>query len=357
MSNFTPELKATGIGSLPMVDPESALELIFNYCPDIPFWPQFPKISKLESMIAQYASIIPIFDIDGEGKVTLKDADTYGTEFVNMIEWISKDDIEKFAFNPSVSIGYYSFLEKAKDIGFTISKGHITGPLTLASSVYGEDGKYILYNEDIINYLPQALGLCGAWQAERLANLSVSGQVIIFIDEPVLSDYGSSAHTISLGCQEIQSIINTTVEKVKTSHAENVKVGMHICGNSMWDEWLKMDIDIINFDAFKFKKNFLTAHKAISAFIDRGGVIAFGIIPTTKEDLQDVSKEKLVNIMKSIISDLTKKGINQEKLIRQSMLTPACGYGSKEIETAFSGFKLLNDVSISLRKEYGILLS
>ncbi len=43
----------TGIGSLPLTDPQAAIRLVAQVCPDVPFWPQLPRRSSRERMIEQ----------------------------------------------------------------------------------------------------------------------------------------------------------------------------------------------------------------------------------------------------------------------------------------------------------------
>ena len=50
---------ATGIGSLPLVDAQKAIDLIFRYVPSAPFWPQLPKCDMREGMIAQFTENLP----------------------------------------------------------------------------------------------------------------------------------------------------------------------------------------------------------------------------------------------------------------------------------------------------------
>ena len=51
-----------GIGSLPYLEANSALDLIFEYCPQIPFWPQLPKRDAREGMTAQFSEHVPCKD-------------------------------------------------------------------------------------------------------------------------------------------------------------------------------------------------------------------------------------------------------------------------------------------------------
>ena len=45
--------RVTGIGSLPFTDPEAGVRFVAEHSPEIPFWPQLPRRSEDEGMIAQ----------------------------------------------------------------------------------------------------------------------------------------------------------------------------------------------------------------------------------------------------------------------------------------------------------------
>jgi hypothetical protein len=53
-TNFQPQCLATGIGSLPFVDPEEALDLISGELPDMPHWPQLPQRGEREHFVYQF---------------------------------------------------------------------------------------------------------------------------------------------------------------------------------------------------------------------------------------------------------------------------------------------------------------
>ena len=58
---------ATGIGSLPYKDYSEALDLVFQYCPEIPFWPQLPKKDVREGMMAQFSQNLPCLKVSADG--------------------------------------------------------------------------------------------------------------------------------------------------------------------------------------------------------------------------------------------------------------------------------------------------
>ena len=58
---------ATGVGSMPQKNAAEALDLIFKYLPNIPFWPQLPKRNIREGMTAQFSENFPFLKMNENG--------------------------------------------------------------------------------------------------------------------------------------------------------------------------------------------------------------------------------------------------------------------------------------------------
>ena len=62
---FLGNCRATGIGSLPHTDARAAVEAVFAFSPDLPYWPQLPKVSSKEGMNEQALAGLPGLRIEG----------------------------------------------------------------------------------------------------------------------------------------------------------------------------------------------------------------------------------------------------------------------------------------------------
>ena len=62
--SFNPQGLATAIGSFPHTDPDAACDLVLKTIPEVPVWPQLPKIDLRELMDFQYCEGLPRIEID-----------------------------------------------------------------------------------------------------------------------------------------------------------------------------------------------------------------------------------------------------------------------------------------------------
>jgi methionine synthase II (cobalamin-independent) len=91
----------------------------------------------------------------------------------------------------------------------------------------------------------------------------------------------------------------------------------------------------------------------LRAFLDRGGIIAWGIVPVG--DDEQVSRETADGVtekLKAAMIHVASKGIPFESLLESALITPACGMGTLSEGGAVRALELLNQVSERMRKDY-----
>ena len=173
----------------------------------------------------------------------------------------------------------------------------------------------------------------------------------MFMDEPSLCGFGSSAY---LGVQE-EDIKKDLNEIAGIIHAEQAWAGVHCCENTDWSLLLKSDIDVLNFDAYGFFDRLFLYKDELVNFMRSGGTLAWGIVPTHAEEMiSAVSAESLMQRWKQEAQQLVAAGLSMEMIVRQSLVTPSCGAGSLSPAAALRVLELLQEVSQSLRQEFGL---
>jgi hypothetical protein len=92
----------------------------------------------------------------------------------------------------------------------------------------------------------------------------------------------------------------------------------------------------------------------LKEFFDRGGVISWGIVPTYTELLENETIPSLQGRLESFWEDLSRKGVDRERLLRQSLLAPAtCNLLNPDKEkTVEKAFEVLKELSRTIRDKY-----
>ena len=333
--------KATGIGSVPSTDIKGTCLNILKQLPEIPFWPQFVKRSHLEDMIIQFSEGLPSLKLKEEKRSLSISSDEIESELVTFYDHFLADDIDYFAISREYAVGLYEQLDlihqDPEQYGHFI-KGQSVGPVTFSAGITGEDGKSALYNPDLLEAFTKGLAIKALWQVRELGK---SGKrTIIFLDEPCLSGFGSAFTPIER--QEVIKLIKEVIDYLR--ERSDALIGIHCCGNTDWSMIIETGPDIINFDAFGYMDYFLLYPEDITRFIQNGGTIAWGIVPTAgftgKETVENLSLKLQVGLDR-----LYEYGLAPEIVTGSSILTPACGMGTMEQSSSDRVLELLSMLS------------
>ena len=127
-------------------------------------------------------------------------------------------------------------------------------------------------------------------------------------------------------------------------HQDGVLVGTHCCGNTEWSILVDAGVDIINFDAFEFGDTIAHYADKIKTFLEKGGVLACGVVPTSEKILGETPKS-LYTQLEKVVKNLASKGIDEALIWNQVMVSPSCGTGSLKLEVAENIFRQLKEVS------------
>jgi len=324
----------TGIGSMPHEDEKKACDVIFSNFRKIPFWPQLVNKSPQEDMMAQFTERMPGIETDHGGKkVFINRKRNIAKEIKELNEKYESGDLEYFSFSEDYASGFYEYLSrlKARDNAMLdYLKGQITGPISLSFTVSDEDGIPIFFDEDLREAAVKTLCGRARWQAAKLK--SIFKDIIIFIDEPSLVFFKHPAPNSKIKKEDIMRCINRVAGAI---HTEACFAGMHCCGDADWDFALSTDVDILNMDAYNHGNSFIESHEKISKFLQRGGIIGWGMVPTALNALKD-DIDKLVIKFGNYIESLTGKNMDRRKIINSSLITPSCGCGALSVDDAES---------------------
>jgi hypothetical protein len=357
MMQFKPKLLATAIGSLPCSDPDQALNLILACIPDAPIWPQLPRLGINEQMEVQYSEGMPCVEIDRvKGRMYFDTSKDYSELFAGFYEAYmaatdapsGAGDFSAMAINPGFSRGIPALENRLKAEGRKRAciKIQTTGPCSFALTVVDENKRAIYYNEEFRDVIIKALAMKCRWQIQKFKPFAE--RIICFIDEPILSAFGSSTY-VSVKRDDVVSHLREMIDAV---HAEGGLAGIHCCGNTEWSILIDAGVDIVNFDAFAYGETIAMYPAAVKAHLERGGALAWGVVPTSTA-IREQTVESLTAQLERVMDHLASKGIGKQLILEQALITPSCGTGSMEIADAERVFKLLGDLSRTLKLKYG----
>jgi hypothetical protein len=328
------------MGILPHTDPERALKVALSL--DIPFWPQLPRLNYLEDMYVQALEHFPGVTIDEAHQKTLFSLPRFYDDLPSYLE--RANDPGTFRLTKDSSLVYHRFLEQ--DLSrYPAIRGQMISPISLGLKVVDEDLKPIIYHEEVREVLFDFIQ--GKVNQQYRELREKHSHAFVWMDDPGLGLIFSafSGYNEARAKDDLDRLL---------SGLEGPK-GIHLCAKPDWDFLLKSKLDILSFDSFNCGA-VIVNYASLRDFLERGGVVSWGIVPTYTELLEQETVDSLMGRLEDFWEALGRKGLDERRLLRQSLLAPAtCNLMNPDKEkTVEKAFDVLRALSAKIRDKYGL---
>lgn len=298
---------ATSIGSLPHCDPGEAVDFVLRHTPGLPAAPSLPAYSKRERMIAQAAVGVSGITVQDDGSLLVDE---------------SAIDVDRplsdASFSAEAFTGLRAFLN-AVSARVDPVKVQMTGPVTFGIALHAAG-------------LPpeQAFALASAATRARAAALlelldervPQCGRVV-FLDEPALASCARPDFPIPR--EAASDLVSASLAALEGG----AMTGIHCCGEADWKLVLQAGPHILSCPV---DGGIESVPGALAAFLERGGWVAWGAVPTHKPVGEDV--DRLWRRLSTLWCALVQDGCDPVRLRTQAMITPDCGLAGHGIPQA-----------------------
>jgi len=331
VTNIAP-FQTTLVGSFPHTDATAISQRILAAA-DIPVWPQLPRRTFRENMYTQYGAGLPGIVIDeAKEKITFDTSGDLSSAFEDFYARYLAEDVDAFALPPDYAAGFYAMLDMLRSTSGTWAKGQVTGPISFGLTVTDQTLRASLYDDQLAEAFVKQLAMNARWQVRQLK--TVRANVLMFVDEPYMASFGSAF--ISLSREQVIAYLNEVFAAI---HAEGAVAGVHCCGNTDWSVLLATSVDMLNLDAYGFIENLALYPQEMRDFLDRGGSIAWGLIPNN-ETIERETAVSLAQRLRDGFDLISRKAatrgvtIRSAELAERSVIVPSCGLGSTSVAIA-----------------------
>lgn len=292
----------TGVGSLPHADATAAVDLVTRLPCRLPFAPQLPHRSPLEGMLVQWLRGLPEVAVAPDGSFTV-DGSSAGSAGAAGAAGDPVAELDAEAHG-----GLLAFLDACAGRDPAVVKLQVTGPLTLGMGLVDA-------GMEPARAFARAGRLVDAWIVavlEACAAALPHAAPVLFVDEPSLVAWRDGEPPLAR--EDAVDLLSAVLASVPAV------TGVHVCGDGDRRMAFEAGPDIVGFTVHP---SVLDDGVPISRFLDAGGWIAWGAVPTDRPvgERADHWWTELV----SLWCDLTRGGCDPAVLRTQSLITPACG--------------------------------
>jgi hypothetical protein len=305
---------ATGVGALPHRDPEAAVDEVLRIFPRFPYVPTLPNRGFLESIVFSDSAMLPGRMIR-DGRLFI-DATR---DITADLEQIYADYLEKntapYGTPPEYGSGFFEMMTRRLPEALLL-KCQVTGPVTFGMQVVDAGKRPIYYDPQFADILGKLMALRARWCEEEIRRRMGVSHTLVILNEPYLASLGSSVipidrDSVIAGWQDISALVEGGL-------------GVHCCTNTDWAFLTSLRPSVISFDAYGNAREFLLYMDDVVKYLESGGVVAWGIVPSDPKVFSRESVDSLtaryLGIRRAVTEHLEGKVFD-----RQSLITPSCG--------------------------------
>lgn len=291
--------------------------------------------------------------IDTDGQDFQQEMTTFYEKYLQIQDNPDALQNSLFALGMDSAPGFFTMQEalitgRQPELPPITAKGQVTGPVTTGIGVKDQKGNSILYDDNLRDILTKMLAMKGRWQVAALKKHTGEAPPIIFIDEPGMVSFGSSG----FGAVSREMVSEAVAEVIAEIQGAGGLAGVHICANGDWGPVLSSTADVISFDAYFYFDNFILYREQLTAFLQRGGILAWGIVPTG--DPLVVARETVDSLFNKWLEQLellATFGFSKKQLMQQTLIAPSCGTGSLTPELAEKVLSMTKEVSALTKQQ------
>lgn len=305
---------ASAIGSLPHTDPRAAAELACRAHPLLPAAPELPHHDPRDLMIARAAAGIRGVTVGDDGTLRVDPG--------------ALDPAAPVDTSAPAGAGTLAFLDAVASRRAPI-KLQLTGPVTLGLALVHEGVPGPLAFDVASAAVRARAGALTALAAARAPD----APLVVFLDEPGLTAAGHPG--FPLDPEPVTDLLSGALAAI-----EPAVTGVHCCGATDWRLPIHAGAQIVS---LPLGPAVIEDASTLAAFLERGGWIAWGVVPTTGPIGTDT--DLLWRRLTGIWCDLTRAGCDPLLLRRHSLVTPVCGLANHGRSQAELVLRLTSDVA------------
>ncbi|AEH11052.1 MULTISPECIES: methionine synthase [Protofrankia] len=298
---------ATGVGSLPGIDPVEACRLVFDELPDLPHLPELPARGAGADMIGRSAGLLADTPVDLQPS-GWRLVPRPGVDLRRTRDLLARD-LDALS---EVAAGYTGPLKVA-----------VAGPWTLAATVELPRGHKALRDAGASRDIAEALveGLAG-----HLADIALAvpgARLIVQVDEPSLPAVLAGEVRTPSGFGVLPAVEEgVVVDRLRTLlAATGVPTGVHCCASKPPVGLLRQaGAAFVGLDA-----TLLTPadDDAIGEAVEAGVTLMAGVVPARDVELSELSD--VCRTVEPVRSMWRRLGFAPEQLREVVVVTPTCG--------------------------------
>ncbi|MCS6842141.1 MAG: hypothetical protein NZ701_15350 [Roseiflexus sp.] len=342
---FQPACLPLLLGALPHRSAVQALDISRRYAGTLLAWPQLPQRSFREQCLVQSIIGFPGLVVDAAALRVYVDRNEAERQIDSLLLAYLEHTIGYAALSADDAAGLAELIRSGGRRDLRAVKGQILGPVSVALQLTDEREQPLIYDDMLFDAIAQMLRLRVAWQELWLSKISPA--TIICVDEPLLE--AVALPFFPHDWDRVAAQIDEVLAGVRGCRA------LYVCGAVDLQRLMQTSVELLIAESTLYRHLCASGCDALLAFLERGGMVGIGIVPSGNERLATTSVDSLFREFTAFLDDITSQGVARDLLLQRTVITPAQSLGYLDLASAERALQLLAEVSQRIREEYALI--
>ncbi|GIV99053.1 hypothetical protein [Roseiflexus sp.] len=342
---FYPACLPLSLGALPYRSAVQALDVARRCAGTLLAWPQLPQRSFREQCLVQSIIGFPGLVVDAAAFRVYVDRREAERRLDALLLAYLEHTIDYAALSADDAAGLAEIVRIGGGRDLRAVKGQILGPISVALQLTDEHEQPLIYDDMLFDAIAHMLRLRVAWQELRLSEIAPA--TIMCIDEPLLEAVASPFFPHDW--DRVAGQIDDVLAGISGCRA------LYTRGNVDLNHLMHTSVELLIAESAVYRRLCASGCDELSAFLERGGMVGIGIIPSDANRLASVSVDSLFEEFASLLDDFTSQGVARDRMLQQMVISPAQSLGYLDSASAERALYLLAGVSQRIREEYALI--
>jgi hypothetical protein len=230
----------------------------------------------------------------------------------------------------------------------------VIGPVSLSMQLTDEQNRPLMHDPMLREALAQHLSLRVNWLTERLSSLA--NDTIICLDEPLLPALSLPFCPIGwdIGIELLEQVFDGTTGCRGIILGEfGARQRDHDLATS-WAYLMETSVELIALDVYNYSNLLLSAVSVLPDFLDRDGVIVWGLVPADSAAFAHETTDTLVERFEKLLGQLTASGLPRKQVLSASLISTNDHLHHLAPASAEQALQCCVDISSRLRAIYNL---
>ena len=307
-------------GSLPYTDIESTTRMVAKLFERFPYDVMLPNIAPDDSLAYRTLAGIPGIKFK-EGKILIKTtSNIYKQKSIDLDKAFnnpSLENLDSFAIESPFIEKFFDIIKKFKSPNAAIN---LLGPFTISQILNNVAEEQMLADKSYRKLFIQAVCVKALWAVEAIKLVSPETTPVVILEEPSLAKLGDlRRENEDITTELVTTLLTRVIEKIKATGAI---VAVQCFEKCDWTIPINAGADILSFDAYNNPNNLCIIPEQIVEFLDRGGKINWGIIPTKSDAMLKVlTIDEIASRLFSTMQGLVLAGVPAAKVFNSALVS------------------------------------